>query len=74
MLWGHGCAGGPGVLEALAARLRALGRFADVRAACLRGRPSLAEAMAGLTAERVYLVPMLMADKKPPTIHNRITE
>lgn len=45
-----------------ARRLADLERFADVRAACWRGIPGLADVVAGLTAARIYLVPMLMAD------------
>ncbi|HEX9648137.1 MAG TPA: CbiX/SirB N-terminal domain-containing protein [Alphaproteobacteria bacterium] len=36
--------------------------FAGVAACCLAGRPSVAEALAALAGEPVYLVPALMAD------------
>lgn len=62
VLWGHGAAGGPGVLDAHVRRLERRGGFTPVCAACLRGAPRLSEVMAELTAARVYLVPMLMAD------------
>lgn len=50
------------MLAVHARRLAALKRFTQVRVACLRGAPRLAGVMAELTAERVYLAPMLMAD------------
>lgn len=62
LLWGHGADGGPGVLRRHAERLAASGRFAEVGACCLRGRPGLAEALARLATPRVCLLPMLLAD------------
>jgi sirohydrochlorin cobaltochelatase len=61
LLCGHGRAGGPGVLSRHAERLADAG-FAEVRVACLRGKPSLAEAVASIDAPHIRLVPVLMAD------------
>jgi sirohydrochlorin ferrochelatase len=62
VLWGHGVAGGVGVLVEHGRALDADGRFAEVATCCLHGRPRLAEVVAGLGAPHLYLVPMLMAD------------
>jgi sirohydrochlorin cobaltochelatase len=54
--------GGPGAARRHAAALRRRGLFAELRACCLKGRPSLAETLAAIRAPRIYLVPMLMAE------------
>ena len=48
--------------EAHAAALRERRLFASVDTCVLRGRPGLADALAGIGAGRIFLVPLLMAD------------
>ena len=61
LLVSHGIEGRPGVAAAHATAIRAAGIFAEVRVACVKGEPGLADALAG--AERpVTAVPLLMAD------------
>ena len=55
-------AGGDDAAEAHAAAIRTRRCFALVEACSLRGGPGLAETLAGIDAERIFLVPMLMAD------------
>ncbi len=62
LLCAHGVGGGPGVAAWHAARLARRGRFAEVRACCLKGRPTPAEAVAAMRAPRIHLVPLLMAE------------
>jgi len=50
------------VPETLARALRRTGRFARVEACYLRGSPRLADVLAGVTEERIFLVPLLMAE------------
>jgi sirohydrochlorin ferrochelatase len=57
----HGIEGRPGVAAAHARTLRARGVAADIRVACIKGRPDLDEALAGAEAP-VTVVPLLMAD------------
>lgn len=45
-----------------ASRVAAGGRFADVRAACLKGRPELGSVVADLVGQDVIVAPLLMAD------------
>lgn len=63
VLCGHGSRGGVGSAAGHAAAIRALGRFAEVQACALKGRPGLRETLAGLARRaRIDLVPMLMAE------------
>jgi len=62
VLWAHGGAGRSGVAEDLAVRLRSAGQFSEVAACSLKGDPGLAETVRGMSAEPVYLVPLLMAE------------
>jgi len=62
VLWAHGGVGRSGVPEGLAARLRSMGHFSEVAPCSLTGNPGLAETLRGMTAEPVYLVPLLMAE------------
>lgn len=48
--------------EDLAVRLRSTGQFSEVAACSLKGAPGLAETLQAMTAEPVYLVPLLMAE------------
>lgn len=59
---GGGGDGGEGVSAAHAAAIRKRRCFARVEACTLRGKPGLAETLAGIDTERIFLVPMLMAN------------
>jgi sirohydrochlorin ferrochelatase len=61
LLVSHGIDGRPGVVTAHAAAIRAAGLFPDVRIACVRCSPTLAEGLAG-APRPVTAVPLLMAD------------
>jgi sirohydrochlorin ferrochelatase len=58
----HGGAGGPGSAGRHARALRRRRLFREVRVCCLKGRPTLAEALARMRASRVHLVPLLMTE------------
>ena len=62
VLWAHGGAGRSSVPEDLAVQLRSTGQFSEVAACSLKQDPGLAETLRGMTAEPVYLVPLLMAE------------
>lgn len=62
LLCGHGARGTAGVVRRHAEALRGRGGFAAVAGGCLFGEPSLEDALAGLSAPRVVLVPVLMAE------------
>lgn len=62
LLCGHGARGTAGVVRRHAEVLRGRGGFAAVAGGCLFGEPSLEEALADLSAPRVVLVPVLMAE------------
>ncbi|MEX2200074.1 MAG: CbiX/SirB N-terminal domain-containing protein [Dongiaceae bacterium] len=61
VLCAHGIAGGPGAAADHARRLREAGQFRDVAAACLNGSPGLADTVDALSADRIVVVPYLMA-------------
>ena len=56
----HGAHGAVGTAAVHADRLRRRG--VEVGVACLKGRPGVAEAVRGLTADSIIAVPLLMAD------------
>lgn len=58
----HGIRGQAGGAVDHAERIAAHGRFGDVRVACLKGTPELAEVVADLAGRDVILAPLLMAD------------
>jgi sirohydrochlorin cobaltochelatase len=63
ILCAHGTGGAPGPAAfALAEAIRACGRFDQVELCCLKGRPDLDQALARMTAARIHVVPLLMAD------------
>lgn len=65
LLIGHGSARYPDAGRAMlrhADRLRVAGRFAEVAAGLLNGMPSVAEALAGITAGTIRVVPYFMED------------
>jgi sirohydrochlorin ferrochelatase len=62
VLCAHGVDGGAGSAAAHARRLAGRGLFGEVRACCLHGAPSLAETIAAVSPERVYVVPFLMGE------------
>ena len=62
VLCAHGTRGGLVEAPLHAARLARLGRFAEVRVASLTGEPTLGAVVAGLSADEVYVVPLLMAE------------
>lgn len=64
-LVGHGSAKSPGAMaatEAHADRLRTSGRFAEVEAGFLTGGRPVEEALDGLAAATVFIVPLFMSD------------
>lgn len=62
LICAHGVAGRPGAAVRHAHAISSRGRFAGVAACCLTGRPSVGEALEGLPAGAVVLVPLLMAE------------
>ncbi len=62
VLWAHGGAARSDVTDRLAAQLRATGRYSDVVSCSLKGGLSLADALRGMAADPVCLVPLLMAE------------
>lgn len=58
----HGIRGQAGGALEHAERIAEGGRFGDVRVACLKGTPALAEVVADLAGRNVILAPLLMAD------------
>lgn len=58
----HGVGGGPGIAARHAARLEAARGIRPVRAACLRGEPSLESALAEAAGRPLVVLPLLMAD------------
>ena len=58
----HGVDDGPGVALEHARRIAGRHLFATVRAACLRGRPTIEEVIAELRPAAVRVVPLLMAE------------
>jgi sirohydrochlorin cobaltochelatase len=61
VLCAHGIAGGPGAAVDHARRLRDAGQFHEIAAACLNGSPGLADTIDALSADRIVVVPYLMA-------------
>ncbi len=57
----HGIRGHAGVALEHARRIAAGGRFDEVRVACQKGAPDLADVIAGLGGRHVVLAPLLMA-------------
>ena len=76
ILCGHGSHGGVGSAGEHAAAIRRLGRFAEVRACCLKGTPELGATIESLEAQpRILLVPMLMAEGYTlRTLHRRLEQ
>ena len=62
LLCAHGVRGEAGVAHAHARAIAARGAFAEVEACCLHGAPRLEDALARITAQHVYLAPLLMAE------------
>lgn len=62
LICAHGGRGGAGSALRHAARIRRGGGFAEVRVCRLNGRPEAAEVAARMRGERVFVVPLLMAD------------
>ena len=62
LLCAHGVRGEAGVAHAHARAIAALDVFAEVKACALHGEPRLEDVLAGITAKRTYLVPLLMAE------------
>lgn len=60
LICGHGAHGAVGTAAVHADRLRRHG--VEVGVSCLKGRPSVAEAIGALTADAIIVVPLLMAD------------
>ena len=58
----HGIRGQAGGAVEHAERIAASGRFEDVRVACLKGTPELADVVADLACREVVLAPLLMAE------------
>ncbi len=58
----HGIDEGPGIAAAHAREIAARGIFRTVAAACLRGEPSIEEAITALAPGPVRVVPLLMAE------------
>ncbi len=58
----HGVEEGPGIAAEHARRIAERGIFGAVRAACLRGRPTIEEVIATLDQATVRVVPLLMAE------------
>jgi sirohydrochlorin cobaltochelatase len=61
ILCAHGVGGCPGIADRYAMQIFARGGFAGVKACCLSGRPTLADAITGLAGLRITIVPYLMA-------------
>jgi sirohydrochlorin cobaltochelatase len=62
VLWAHGGVERSGVAERLAAQLQTTGHYSDVVSCSSKGSPTLADALQGMAAEPMYLVPLLMAE------------
>jgi len=79
VLCAHGIRGGVGTVAEHAGMIQRLRVFSHVWACCHKGWPGLAETLAACRGERVYLVPMLMAEgftlramqREIPTITDR---
>lgn len=61
ILCAHGAEGSSATAEHHAHAIRERALFADVRACCLKGSPSLDEAMASIGSRPVHIVPVLMS-------------
>jgi sirohydrochlorin cobaltochelatase len=61
ILCAHGARGNPGIADSHARAIHALGLFADVRACCLNGTPTLTDALDHIADRPVVIVPTLMA-------------
>lgn len=62
LLVAHGAADASASASRHAAEIAGRGRFAEVRAACLKGTPVLEAVLAETVRDRIYLVPLLMAE------------
>lgn len=62
VLCAHGIRGGPGVAVEHARAIERRGLFAEVAAACHKGRPGALETLAEIRSPRVFVVPLLMAE------------
>jgi sirohydrochlorin cobaltochelatase len=62
LICAHGIRGSPGMAELHADALRRRGVAPEVETCCLRGQPSVAQAIAELSASTIMIVPLLMAD------------
>ena len=76
VLCGHGSHGGVGSAAEHAAAIRRLGRFAEVRACCLKGTPELVATVEALEGrDRIVLAPLLMAEGYTlRTMHRRLDQ
>jgi sirohydrochlorin ferrochelatase len=61
VLCAHGARGTSAAADRHADSIRRHAIFREVRACCLKGRPSLAETMSTIGAERTYIAPLLMS-------------
>jgi sirohydrochlorin ferrochelatase len=61
VLCAHGARGASAAADRHADAIRHRAIFREVRACCLKGGPSLAEAMSTIGAERAYIAPLLMS-------------
>ena len=62
VLCAHGIRGGVGAAAAHAGRIAARGRFAEVHACALRGRPGLVEVLSAVRTPEIVFAPLLMAE------------
>jgi sirohydrochlorin cobaltochelatase len=62
LICAHGVRGGPGVAAMHVDAVRRRCVAVEVAGCCLRGQPSIAHALAGLSAGTIMVVPLLMAD------------
>ncbi len=62
VLCAHGAGGGSAAAEKLAGILRERKQFSRVEVCCLKGRPSVAEALQAVAGQDAVLVPLLMAE------------
>lgn len=58
----HGVYGAPGVAARHVAAIRRLGRFAEVRVCCLKGRPDPATVIGHMASAEIFVVPHFMAE------------
>ena len=62
LLCAHGSAGHPGIAAAHGSAIADRGLFEEVASCALYGTPTLDQALEGLSARRIYLVPFLLAE------------